>query len=62
MKKRLPKLTLRLESLRLLDGPAVSGGQTEANTCPGSCAPTCGNPPATAQVAARFATARACCV
>lgn len=62
MKKRLPKLTLRLESLRLLDGPAVSGGQTALNTCQTSCQPTCGNPPATTQAAARFATARACCV
>ena len=61
MKKRLPKLTLRLESLRLLEGPAISGGQTEANTCAPSCAPTCGNPGGPAQ-AAGLGTLRTCCV
>jgi hypothetical protein len=61
MKKRLPKLTLRIESLRRLDAPYVNGmAVTDAKTCPLSCAPTCGNPGTPAQVGR--ASFRACCV
>jgi hypothetical protein len=62
MKKRLPKLTLRSESLRLLDHPTIAGAAvTDAPTCPLSCAPTCGVPGTPAHAAAG-PTGRACCV
>jgi hypothetical protein len=63
MKKRAPKLTLHFESLRLLDGPTIAGGQTDVNTCPPSCAPTCGivGIPAAAGVVVAL-SARNCCV
>lgn len=63
MKKRLPKLAVRFESLRLLDGPSPAGmAYTDAYTCGTSCAPTCGISPATTNGAALANTARACCV
>jgi hypothetical protein len=66
MKKRLPKLTLSLESLRVLDGPRLAGmALTDAQTCAPSCAPTCGNPgvaPPGFGVGVQAPGSRACCV
>jgi hypothetical protein len=64
MKKRLPKLTLHFESLRLLDGPSVTGAYaTDAATCPLSCAPTCGASGVAARAPrAAFTANRQCCV
>ena len=53
MKKRLPKLALHLESLRVLDAPGLAGAvvATQVNTCQTSCAPTCGASPGAAHAA-----------
>jgi hypothetical protein len=58
-KNRLPKLTLRSESLRLLDHPTIAGAAATDVSCAPSCAPTCGIQGAPGRAAARTA---ACCV
>ena len=60
MKKRLPKLTLSFESLRVLDLPTAGSFYTAS--CPTSCQPTCGNPGYAAGFAAQANTIPACCV
>jgi len=66
MKKNGRKLQIKVESLRLLDGPSVFGAATDPTVCQTSCQPTCGIQPATTNQAARanafLNSARVCCV
>lgn len=61
MRKLAHKLTLNVESLRVLDSPELHGAA--AATAAASCPPTCGNIPAPTDRAAVVGSAKAaCCV
>jgi hypothetical protein len=62
MRKAIRKLALHSESLCVLDGSRLAGAAvTQAQTCPASCVPTCGNIPGDA-AQAFLNTRAACCV
>jgi len=64
MRKRSKPLTLHFESLRILEAARLAGADiaTQANTCPTSCAPTCGNPPGSPGARQAAISRAACCV
>jgi hypothetical protein len=62
MRKHGKRLSLHSESLLVLEAPELAVAGVATQTCPTSCAPTCGNPGALAHRAGIPKTAAACCV
>ncbi len=61
MRKNSKRLALHSESLLVLEAPSLVAAGFATQTCPTSCAPTCGNA-GLAHRAGLAKTAAACCV